>query len=199
MANPSFQQEFTANMSDTISAFGLHLAEANHRFQKSYIESVVELSELDNVEVHAKVNVISLDTSFDTDISAPPLIIVGPKPVVIKKAKLNMTMDVAAHTDDNFKLGAKIGAEGEAGLNVGPFAKASVKIKADVSVDKERKRSSDKRAHTDIEIEFGLDETPEGVCLIQDTIRNRFNAALIIDERRLGIVRAEDAAQPEAA
>jgi hypothetical protein len=68
-------------------------------------------------------------------------------------------------------------------VNLGPFGKIGVSIKANVSVSNERKRSSDYRATTEVHVSFKQGQTPEGVSRILDSVNGTVAKSLEVNER----------------
>ena len=177
------ERSYAVTMGDTLGAFCRHVVEADNAAKGAYVQRIVDLAGLENLELKAEANLIGLDESLQTHISVPPAVIAPVQPIEIDDARLDMSMEVSAHTESTTSIKSESEAEGKGSVNLGPFGKIGVSIKANVSVGKERKRSSDYRATTEVHVSFKQGETPEGVSRILDSINGTVSKSLEVNER----------------
>ena len=181
------ERQFTQNMGHTVGAFCKHIVEADGHAKWQSAMQTLALVNHENVDIHANFDLLPLSNEVQLPglkfgASLPPVLFAKTNPVEMDDAHLRMTMNVSATTEVTDSL--KVDAEGEAkaGIQLGPFGHISVNIKANVAVDKTKKRKSDYRAETEVYIHFKQGETPEGVQLICDCLNSMMAKSLDFNE-----------------
>ena len=177
------EQNFSANMGHTLGAFCRHVVEADNNAKDAFIQRVMKLIELPNIDIKTESSLIGLDEKLQTHLSVPPVIIAPVNPIEIQEATLDMSMEVSAHQEETTSVASETEVSGSAKIGLGMIGSIRVSVKANVSVSNERKRTSDYRATTDVHVAFKQGETPEGVSRLLDSINSTVSKSLEINEK----------------
>ena len=185
-------ENFNASLGQVLGQAVTGLIEADAKGQQTRIRVLQAIVQDDKgnprppLDFVTQVNGKSGKEITQTTISAPLLALVENSQFALDEAYIELDMEVASHAEDNFSLGAQIGAEGEAGLGIGPF-QANVKISANMSVDKSSKRASDYTSKTHAWVKMKRIPAPETLCKIVDSITETVNAGIDIQRVEAGI------------
>ena len=177
------ERAYATTMGDLFGAFVRHVIEGDNEAKDSYVRRIQALADVSNMELNTKASLVGLPEVLETSISVPPTIIAPIEPILIDDAGLAMHMEVSAHQESASELKSETEIEGGGSANIGPFFKAKMNIKANVSVAKSQKRASDYRATTDVHVSFKQGQVPEGVARIVDSVNKTVTKALEINER----------------
>ena len=163
------ERSYNNGLGKVIGSFALSCVDADNRSKDAYVARQIELmgQEEPNVEFLARTTLVGMEQSLETIVSVPKIILAPSTPIMIEKAFISMDMTVSASSEDNLAVGADIEAEGEAKL--GPLP-VSLRVKANVSVDKSSKRASDYTSTTHAELTMVQGPAPEGLMKIIDSL-----------------------------
>ena len=163
------ERSYNNGLGKVIGSFALSCVDADNRSKDAYVARQIELmgQEEPNVEFLARTTLVGMERSLETIVSVPKIILAPSTPIMIERAFISMDMTVSASSEDNLAVGADIEAEGEAKL--GPLP-VSLRVKANVSVDKSSKRASDYTSTTHAELTMVQGPAPEGLMKIIDSL-----------------------------
>ena len=163
------ERSYNNGLGKVIGSFALSCVDADNRSKDAYVARQIELmgQEEPNVEFLARTTLVGMEQSLETIVSVPKIILAPSTPIMIERAFISMDMTVSASSEDNLAVGADIEAEGEAKL--GPLP-VSLRVKANVSVDKSSKRASDYTSTTHAELTMVQGPAPEGLMKIIDSL-----------------------------
>ena len=198
------ERSYNNGLGKVIGSFALSCVDADNRSKDAYVARQIELmgQEEPNVEFLARTTLVGMEQSLETIVSVPKIILAPSTPIMIEKAFISMDMTVSASSEDNLAVGADIEAEGEAKL--GPLP-VSLRVKANVSVDKSSKRASDYTSTTHAELTMVQGPAPEGLMKIIDSLNMttvralELNSILIEDQAEKLRVEATGTTVAEAA
>ena len=198
------ERSYNNGLGKVIGSFALSCVDADNRSKDAYVARQIELmgQEEPNVEFLARTTLVGMEQSLETIVSVPKIILAPSTPIMIERAFISMDMTVSASSEENLAVGADIEAEGEAKL--GPLP-VSLRVKANVSVDKSSKRASDYTSTTHAELTMVQGPAPEGLMKIIDSLNMttvralELNSILIEDQAEKLRVEATGTTVAEAA
>ena len=176
------EQAFNKSLGGILGGLAVSLVEADNIAIDKQIERTGHLlnGEIPNLLCDTTVTIAGLSEPLKTSMSIPPALIAPNSSLRITSAKASMDMTTSAHTEDTRKLDVGGSAEGKVGY--GPF---SLKIKADISVSAEKKRSSDYTSTTHAEITMAPTPFSEGLQKVIDAITATVATGLKLSEQVL--------------
>ena len=176
------ENRYNNGLAKIVESICLGCVIADNNAKDAYVERQQDLmtQEEPNVQFLAKTTLIGLDQALVTKVSVPKIILAPSKPFVIDEANLSMDMSVSAHSEDSLAVRSETEVEGSASVGFGIF-KGSMRIKANVSVAKDRKRSSDYTSTTHVDVKMVQGEAPEGLMKIIDSLVLNTSRALEIN------------------
>lgn len=181
-ATNNIQRQFANSLGQTIGAFVSGVADGDSILKGGQADRAIAMVNAPNAEFDSTANLIGFPSGLRTHISASLISCVDNSSMVFDRAKLNMHMEVSTHNEDNFALGSDIEAEGKVHIGIPGLGAASVSVKAKVSVDKSKRRSTDSRAVTDVELELKQGPPPEGLARIVEAITENVTKSIELNQ-----------------
>ena len=197
------ERQFNQGLPAIMESFALGMVVADNAAKDAYVHRQIMLmnQEEPNVQFMARTTLIGLDEALVTKVSVPKIILAPNRPMQIERAYMSMDMSVSAHAEDNLAIQSNTEVEGSASIGLGLF-KASMRIKASLSVASEKKRSSDYTSTTHADLTMSQGEAPEGLMKIIDSLNLTTTRALelnadIIEQQYPALAAAAAAAEAE--
>ena len=176
------EKQWGMTMGNLLGTYCSSIVDADARAKWAYIQRLKGVLDYPNLELIAESNLIGLDEPLKTHLSIPPVVLAPLRPIEINETHLKLTMEVSAHTMEKMGIDSKTEVTGKASISLGPFGHVGIGIKANVSVNKEKERTSDYRARSEVEVHFAQGEVPEGVARVLDSILNTVDKSLELNE-----------------
>ena len=199
------ERQFNQGLPAIMESFALGMVVADNSAKDAYVHRQIQLmnQEEPNVEFMARTTLIGLEEALVTKVSVPKIILAPNRPLQIESAHMSMDMSVSAHSEDNLAIQSDTEVEGSASIGLGLF-KASMRIKASLSVASEKKRSSDYTSTTHADLTMNQGEAPEGLMKIIDSLNLTTTRALelnadIIERQYPALVAAAEESEAESA
>ena len=183
MANDQFQAREAAyndNLGQVVGRFATSIVEADSMAKDAHCRRVLELIDKPNAEFVSEVGLVGMNEKLETKMSVPAVVVTDMRPIAVDETTLELDMTTSASNESSKKLDSQIDGEGEGKIGWGPFS-IGVKVKADVSVGKFHKRSSDYRSHTNAKLTMRQAPIPEGLALILDALNKNVATAAQIN------------------
>lgn len=175
------ERDYNDNLGQVVGRFCTAIVEADSAAKDAHTKRVLELLKQPNAEFVASTSLIGVKQPLQTRVSVPALAIVQANPIQIDNATLTLDMSVSASTSDTSSIASKTSVKASGKVGWGPFS-LGVSVQADVSTSKESKRASDYRSTTHAEVVMNQGATPEGLCLIIDSLNKNTTKALEINQ-----------------
>ena len=188
MNDPGFRQReagYADTMGALIASFGRNVVQSHHEVQIANAEYIQTLAAMDNIRWAVEVGILTMNQALTLMANIPIFSVVDSDPFVFTEATLDLEMRVSAHQEDNTSLKSNVATE--ASFKVGGIAKifgmgGSIKVKADTTYQKEKRRSSDYSSTVKAHIKMERVDPPEGVQLIRDTTNEVVQKAMEINK-----------------
>ena len=176
------EKRFNNGLGEVMGDFAVAVVEADNAAKDATIDRYVTLLEKGNVDFATSTSLIGIDEPLETRISVPVISIAPVDPIVVDEAEIEMSMTVSAETSQSDSLRSTTESDTEISGGIGIF-KVKTRIKANVSVDKEKKRRSDYTATTNARLHMRQGEPPETLSKIMDSITSIAQRGMDIQER----------------
>ena len=135
-----------------------------------------------NIKFKAGVSIPGIEDDLVSAMSVPRIVVQDVKPIIVKQATLEMSMNVSDSQETSQDIKANAGFEGEGKIGWGPIS-VGIKIHGSTSVASHKQRKQDYRSTVDIKAILEQADEPEGLMLIIDAMNKTVVKGLDMAER----------------
>ena len=158
-----------------------------HHLEDIYAERIEAIMAKPNLEIESLMSLLGIDPGLRYSASLPSILRGRLRGLFMNEVELEGHMDVHASTEESTHTKAESGFEGSGKVGWGPVS-CGIKIHGSMSVESERKRTSDYSAGIKWRILCTTEEPPEALMKIVDALVKMQNT---VTDMNMTIVEAE--------